>query len=87
MVQKKSLKGNRKLAPATRKILLTTFGVQAEIERLTGINKGHISRMTRGQRPPSSEFIEAIGPALLNLGVRLQTAAVHHEYPDAGVRP
>ena len=72
-------KNNHELAPATRRVLRATHSATAEIACVSGVNKGHISRMIRGLRPPSRDFLEASGPALLNLSIRFQNAAIEHE--------
>jgi hypothetical protein len=73
-------KNNNKLGPATWLLLRTTHAAGAEIVRVSGLDKSYVYKMIRGERPPSREFIEAVGPALLNLGTRFQTAALEHEY-------
>lgn len=70
-----------KLAAATRAVARRTHGVAKNIADRTGLTRGHISRVLSGERTASPEVIEAIGPALLEAGVMLQTAALQHEYP------
>jgi transcriptional regulator with XRE-family HTH domain len=64
---------------ATLVLVQNVHGAASEIARISGINKGHVSRMIRGLRPPSAKFRKAIAPALLNLSMRLQAALVEYE--------
>ena len=76
---KKRRKHNLKLGPATLVLVRRTHGAEAEIAPVGSLNKGHISRMIRCFRPPSREFLEAMGPVLLNLSARSRTIAIQHE--------
>jgi transcriptional regulator with XRE-family HTH domain len=76
---KSTEKHNQEVGRATLILVRQTHGAASEIARISGINKGHVSRMIRGLRPPSAKFRKAIAPALLNLSMRLQAALVEYE--------
>lgn len=79
---KKTHKNNLKLGPATLILVRRTHGGGPEIVPVSALNKGHVSRMIRSLRPPSREFLEVIGPALLNLSARFETIAIQYEAND-----
>jgi len=78
----KTWKNNLKLGPATWILASRTHAARMEIALVDGLGERCVSRMICSFRHPSREFVEVIGPALLNLRARLQIIAIQHEAND-----
>jgi hypothetical protein len=78
----KTWRNNLKLGPPTLLLVRRTHAAGMGIARVDGLSERCVSRMPCSLRHPSGEFLEVIGPALLNLSARLQTIATQHEAND-----
>jgi len=81
-MKRNTQRGQNKVKHATVRIIRRTHGLAAEIAVVAGFDPSYVSKVLKGEKPPSERFLSAVSIAMTNFARRFDRQAFETEYPQ-----